>query len=88
MTLPLPRLRAFRGPQRPGWGSQPHAACGCRGCRVGGPAAAWSPDSRDAVTLHFQVLAFSLKMRIRATLWNRNVFGGIWLRSLDLRRKS
>lgn len=55
---------------------------------VGGPAAAWSPDARDAVTLHFQVLAFSLKMRIRATLWNRNVFGGIWLRSLDLRRKS
>lgn len=84
MTLPLSRLRAFWGPRRPGWGLSLTLPVGAGG----GPTAAWSPYSRDTVTLHFQVLAFNLKMRIRATLWNRHVFGGIWLRSLDLRRRS
>lgn len=79
MYLPLPRLRAW-GPQRPGQGSQRHAAWGAEGTRWGGLRRCRVPYSRD-VPLHFRVLASNLKEK-RTTLWSRHVFGGIWLRSL------
>lgn len=81
MTLPLPRLRAFRGPQRPGQGSQRHAAWGAEGTRWVGPPLP-GPPIPETVSLHFRVLASNLKKRKRTTLWSRHVFGGIWLRSL------